>query len=43
MKLGLSIGYSGPKLDLPVRLVQLAEERVFDSVWTGRSPTGRTR
>ena len=37
MKLGLSIGYSGPKLDLPVRLVQLAEERGFDSVWTAEA------
>src|SRR5258705_11651682 len=34
MKLGLSIGYSGAHLDLPVARVQLAERLGYDSVWT---------
>src|SRR5947209_17952241 len=33
MKLGLSIGYSGAELRLPVEKVQLAERLGFDSVW----------
>ena len=33
MKLGLSIGYSRAQLDLPVQLVQRAEELGYDSVW----------
>ena len=37
MKLGLSIGYSGPKLSLPVELVQRAEELGYDSVWTAEA------
>jgi len=34
MKLGLSIGYSGAQLALPVELVQHAEYLGYDSVWT---------
>ena len=34
MKLGLSIGYSGAELKLPVEKVLLAEKLGFDSVWT---------
>ena len=35
MKLGLSIGYSRAALDIPVKLVQRAEELGYDSVWAG--------
>lgn len=37
MRLGLSIGYSGAHLDLPVALVQRAEELGYDSVWTAEA------
>jgi F420-dependent oxidoreductase-like protein len=37
MKLGLSIGYSGAKLDIPVALVQRAEELGYDTVWTAEA------
>jgi F420-dependent oxidoreductase-like protein len=37
MKLGLSLGYSGAKLELPVELVQRAEELGYDSVWTAEA------
>jgi len=37
MKLGLSIGYSGAQLDLPVERVQLAEKLGYDSVWTAEA------
>jgi alkanesulfonate monooxygenase SsuD/methylene tetrahydromethanopterin reductase-like flavin-dependent oxidoreductase (luciferase family) len=37
MKLGLSIGYSGAHLDLPVARVQLAEPLGYDSVWTAEA------
>jgi F420-dependent oxidoreductase-like protein len=37
MKLGLSIGYSKAHLDLPVKLVQRAEELGYDSVWTAEA------
>ncbi len=37
MKLGLSIGYSGAYLDVPVKLVQRAEELGYDSVWTAEA------
>jgi len=37
MKLGLSIGYSRAQLDLPVKLVQRAEELGYDSVWTAEA------
>ncbi len=37
MKLGLSIGYSGPQMELPVEHVQHAERLGFDSVWTAEA------
>ena len=37
MKLGLAIGYSRAHLDLPVKLVQRAEELGYDSVWTAEA------
>src|SRR5205085_3931195 len=37
MKLGLSIGYSGAELNLPVDKVLLAERLGFDSVWTAEA------
>jgi F420-dependent oxidoreductase-like protein len=37
MKLGLSIGYSKAHLDLPVSLVQRAEELGYDSVWSAEA------
>ncbi|HKU97900.1 MAG TPA: LLM class F420-dependent oxidoreductase [Vineibacter sp.] len=37
MKLGLSIGYSRAHLDVPVALVQRAEELGYDSVWTAEA------
>jgi F420-dependent oxidoreductase-like protein len=37
MKLGLSIGYSGAQLRLPVERVQLAERLGYDSVWTAEA------
>jgi F420-dependent oxidoreductase-like protein len=37
MKLGLSIGYSRAQLDVPVELVQRAEELGYDSVWTAEA------
>ena len=37
MKLGLSIGYSGAEMRLPVERVQLAEKLGFDSVWTAEA------
>ena len=37
MKLGLSIGYSKAKMDLPVALVQRAEELGYDSVWSAEA------
>jgi F420-dependent oxidoreductase-like protein len=37
MKLGLSIGYSRAALDVPVKLVQRAEELGYDSVWTAEA------
>jgi F420-dependent oxidoreductase-like protein len=37
MKLGLSIGYSRAHLDIPVELVQRAEELGYDSVWTAEA------
>ena len=49
MKLGLSIGYSGAELRLPVDKVIHAEPLGFDSVWTAEAygsdaitPEGRT-
>src|SRR5262245_56148639 len=37
MKLGLAIGYSGAHMDLPVALVQRAEELGYDSVWSAEA------
>ena len=37
MKLGLSIGYSGAHLDVPVALVQRAEELGYDLVWSAEA------
>lgn len=37
MKLGLSLGYSGGQLKLPVELVQRAERLGYDSVWTAEA------
>lgn len=37
MKLGLSIGYSKARLDIPVQLVQQAEDLGYDSVWTAEA------
>src|ERR671911_1726762 len=37
MKLGLSIGYSGAELKLPVEKILLAEKLGFDSVWTAEA------
>jgi F420-dependent oxidoreductase-like protein len=37
MKLGLSIGYSGAHLSVPVELVQRAEKLGYDSVWTAEA------
>src|SRR5690348_17779043 len=37
MKLGVSIGYSGAQLRIPVEKVQLAERLGFDSVWTAEA------
>lgn len=37
MKLGISLGYSGAKMELPVDMVQLAESLGYDSVWTAEA------
>ena len=37
MKLGLSLGYSGGQMQLPVEKVQLAERLGYDSVWTAEA------
>ena len=37
MKLGLSIGYSGATMDLPVERVKRAEKLGYDSVWTAEA------
>ncbi len=37
MKLGLSIGYSKAHLDIPVKLVQRAEELGYNSVWSAEA------
>jgi len=37
MKLGLSIGYSGGELRLPIEKVLLAEQLGYDSVWTAEA------
>ncbi|MEM9042701.1 MAG: LLM class F420-dependent oxidoreductase [Actinomycetota bacterium] len=37
MKLGLSIGYSGARLRIPIEQIQLAEHLGYDSVWTAEA------
>ncbi len=37
MKLGLSLGYSGAELNIPLEKVQLAEKLGYDSVWTAEA------
>lgn len=37
MKLGLSIGYSGQTLEIPMDLIQQAERLGFDSLWTAEA------
>ena len=37
MKLGLMVGYSGPKVKIPMELVLEAEQLGFDSVWTAEA------
>src|SRR5215211_6520089 len=37
MKLGLSIGYSGAEMRVPVERVQLAERLGYDSIWTAEA------
>ncbi|MCZ6709974.1 MAG: LLM class F420-dependent oxidoreductase [Gammaproteobacteria bacterium] len=37
MKLGLSLGYSGAQLKIPLEKVQLAERLGYDSVWTAEA------
>jgi len=37
MKLGVTIGYSGAQLRLPIRRILRAEELGYDSVWTAES------
>ena len=37
MKLALMLGYSGGKLELPIKQIQLAEELGFHSVWTAEA------
>ena len=37
MRLGLTVGYSGSKMSLPMGLVREAEELGFDSVWTAEA------
>src|SRR5215217_1514567 len=37
MRLSLSIGYSGARLEIPVGLVQRAEELGYSTVWTAEA------
>ncbi|GIW12852.1 MAG: LLM class F420-dependent oxidoreductase [Tepidiforma sp.] len=37
MKLGLNIGYSGSRLEIPLHLVRYAESLGYDSVWTAEA------
>ena len=37
MKLGLSIGYSGAKLRIPIERIKLAEHLGYDSLWTAEA------
>jgi F420-dependent oxidoreductase-like protein len=37
MKLGLTVGYSGARVNFPIGLVKLAEKLGYDSVWTAEA------
>jgi F420-dependent oxidoreductase-like protein len=37
MKLGLDVGYSGARIQLPIEQILLAEKLGFDSFWTGEA------
>jgi F420-dependent oxidoreductase-like protein len=37
VKLGLSVGYSGAKVDFPIDLIKLADRIGYDSVWTAEA------
>jgi F420-dependent oxidoreductase-like protein len=37
MKLGLSVGYSGSRVNVPIGLIKLAEKLGYDSVWTAEA------
>jgi len=37
MKLGISIGYSGARMRVPIDMIQLAEHLGYDSVWTAEA------
>jgi F420-dependent oxidoreductase-like protein len=37
VKLGLSVGYSGAKIDFPIDLIKLADRIGYDSVWTAEA------
>jgi F420-dependent oxidoreductase-like protein len=37
MKLGLGIGYSGARLQVPIERIKLAEQLGYDSVWTAEA------
>ncbi|MCX7616813.1 LLM class F420-dependent oxidoreductase [Tepidiforma sp.] len=37
MKLGLNIGYSGARIELPLELIRYAESLGYDSVWTAEA------
>jgi len=37
MKLGISVGYGGAEMALPIKRIQRAEELGFDSVWTSET------
>src|SRR6476620_2205924 len=37
MKLGVAVGYSGAKMEIPVEHVVLAEQLGYDSVWTAEA------
>jgi F420-dependent oxidoreductase-like protein len=37
MKLGISVGYSGAQMGLPIKRIQRAEELGFDSVWASET------
>ena len=37
MKLGLSVGYSGSTISLPMDIIKLAEALGYDSFWTAEA------